>query len=600
MHTSQAKTLLGHIDHFAKRRPSHPALRERGEDGGWHTTTWSGYQKEYRTIAKGLMALGIRPGDGVAIVGANRPDWVKCQMASFAAGGLLGPIYTTNTKEQTAYIVDDCRAKVAICDGPEQLAKYLTAQAEGLIDVEKFITMDRVDIDDDRVMCLDEVRDLGRRTHDHDLDARLASIRDEDVAMLIYTSGTTGKPKGAMYTHANIDATGSATLAAYPQLADEEGLRAISYLPLCHAAEQGLLNFTGTRLGGTAYFCRDLSTIKDFLVDVRPSFFLGVPRVWEKFEAALRGKFSDATGPKAKLLEWAMATELRGFRRSISTGDRSPGKRRRLANALVLSKVRAALGMDELKFAITGAAPISPSTLDFFASLGIPLHEGYGMTETTAFATAQPPNQPRFGTIGRALPGVEIKIADDGEIMLKGPCMISGYNNLEAESKELYSGEWMHTGDLGALDVDGFLTITGRKKDIIITAGGKNVAPAEIEGLLQGMPGVGQAVVVGDRQPYLCALLVLDPEALPELSRESGIDIASTREAATSAPLRKWLEARIAKDCNEHLARYQTIKKFEVLPEPFSVEGGELTPTMKVRRNEVNVKYKGTIDRFYA
>jgi len=597
---SDAKTLTGHIDYWAKNQPNDPALHTRREGGGWEATTWSGYRDDYRTIAKGMMGLGVKPGDGVAIVGANRPDWVKCQMASFAAGGLLGPIYTTNTKEQTAYIVKDCGAKIAICDDAEQLAKYRAAQSEGLIDVEKFITMDAIDVDDDRVMSLAELMELGQKADDADLEARLTAMKPDDLAMLIYTSGTTGKPKGAMYTHANIEATGSSTVEAYPELQHRTDIRAISYLPLCHAAEQGMINMTSLRIGTKVFFCSDLTQIKDFLTEVRPSFFLGVPRVWEKFEAALRGKFSEATGMKAKLLDWAMKTELAAFEEDARRGRQTEGFQRRMARKLVIGKIQEALGLDQLDYAFTGAAPISRSTLDFFASIGIPLHEGYGMTETTAFATVQPPQRPHFGTIGKALPGVEIRIAEDDEIMLKGPNMISGYHNLKSESDELYTGEWMHTGDLGSLDDEGFLKITGRKKDLIITAGGKNVAPAEIEGLLQALPGVGQAVVVGDRQPYLCALLVLDQEALPELCQASGVDVSSTADAASHDAMRKWFDERIAADCNEQLARYQTIKKFEILPEPFSVDGGELTPTMKVKRNVVNDKYAKVIDAFYA
>jgi long-subunit acyl-CoA synthetase (AMP-forming) len=600
MPTSNAKTLLGHVDHWAEVRPDVAALHARAKDGSWDVTTWSEYREDYRAIAKGMMAIGVTPGDGVAIVAANRPEWVKCQMGSFASGGLLGPIYTTNTKEQTAYIVKDCGARIAICDDADQLAKYRAAQSEGLIDVEKFITMDALGVDDDRVMSLAELMDLGRKAGDADIDARLTSVKDDDLAMLIYTSGTTGRPKGAMYTHANIDATGRSSVECYPALGTVDEVRSISYLPLCHAAEQGLTNMTGLRIATKVFFCNDLKQIKNFLTDVRPSFFLGVPRVWEKFEAALRGKFSEATGLKASMLGWATKTELAAFNRSIAENQDPNGMGHNLADKLVLSKIRGALGLDELHYAFTGAAPISRSTLDFFASLGIPLHEAFGMTETTAFATVQPANRPRFGTVGKALPGVEIKIAEDDEIMLKGPCMISGYHNMPEESEELYTGKWMHTGDLGSLDAEGYLRITGRKKDLIITAGGKNVAPAEIEGLLQALPGVGQAVVVGDRQPYLCALLVLDEEALPDLRQASGLDITSTADAAGNDALRKWFDERIAADCNEKLARYQTIKKFEILPEPFSVDGGELTPTMKVKRNVVNDKYSAVIDAFYG
>jgi long-chain acyl-CoA synthetase len=329
--------------------------------------------------------------------------------------------------------------------------------------------------------------------------------------------------------------------------------------------------------------------------------FLAVPRVWEKFEAALRGRLAEATGLKAKLASWARTTELEAFKRELETGRPISSLPRNLANKLVISKIKGALGLDQLQGAFSGAAPISVSTLEFFASLGIPIHECYGMTETTAVATAPPHGRPRFGTIGKALPGVQVKIADDGEIMLKGDNMVKGYLRLPDKTAELYDEDgWMHTGDLGSIDEAGYITITGRKKDLIITAGGKNVAPAEMEGYLQSIPGVGQAVVVGDRQPYLSALIVLDPEALPELevaSQVSGLTDVAT--AARHPEVKAYIEQEMQQVCNAKVARYQTIKKIQILPHIFSVDGGELTPTLKVKRNIVNEKYAREIAAFY-
>ncbi|MGE3628604.1 MAG: long-chain fatty acid--CoA ligase, partial [Sandaracinaceae bacterium] len=452
---------------------------------------------------------------------------------------------------------------------------------------------------DPRVLTLAALRTMGESVDDADLDARLDAVKLEDTALLIYTSGTTGLPKGAMLSHEGIQAIADSAVKLYPTLEDPE-LRAISYLPLCHAAEQGITNFAGTRTGSRAYFCPDMSKIKDYLVDVHPHIFLAVPRVWEKFEAALRGRMAEAKGIKAILASWALRTELAGFEADVA--GRGGPLLRPLADRLVISKIKGALGLDQLQLALSGAAPISRSTLDFFASIGIAIHEGYGMTETTAFASCQPHKKPRFGTIGQPFACNEVKIAEDGEIMLRGKNMVKGYFRLPEKSDELYDADgWMHTGDLGELDQDNFIKITGRKKDLIITAGGKNVAPSEMEGYIQGIDGVGQAVVVGDRQPYLCALVVLDPEALPALEKASGVSgLSSVAKASKDAGVKAFLERVVEAQCNQKVARYQSIKKIDILDTTFGVDSGELTPTLKVKRDVVNKKYADRIAKLYA
>ncbi|HEY8432076.1 MAG TPA: long-chain fatty acid--CoA ligase [Sandaracinaceae bacterium] len=592
-------TLLGEIERWAKERPNEPALHDRRSNGVWEATTWAEYLRKVRAVGKGLLALGHEVQEPVAIVGNNRADWVICQHGINAVRGIPAPLYTTLLSEQMEFIVDNCQARIAICDEPEQLAKYLAIKRRGKTRLEHIITMDELGSDDPSVISLAELMKRGESVPDADLDARWSAIRDDDIALLIYTSGTTGEPKGAMYTHANIRATGEATREVYREVLEGE-IRYISYLPLCHGAEQGVVNMVGLRVGAQIYFCPDIKQIRDYLVDVRPTVFFAVPRVWEKFETALRGRLAEATGFKAKLARWALDTELRSVQDEIA-GKGKGGLRRALANRLVISKIKSALGLDRLRFAVCGAAPISRSTLEFFASIGIVIHEGFGMTETTAFATLSPYMRPKMGTIGKPMPGVEVKIAEDGEILLKGPNMVQGYYRMPDKSAELYSDGWMHTGDLGAIDEDGYLRITGRKKDLIITAGGKNVAPSELEGYMQAIPGVGQAVVVGDRQPYLAALIVLDPEALPALAAAAGIetpkDVAS---AARDPAVRAYLEKQIETRCNAKVARYQTIKKFEILSTTFSIEGGELTPTLKVKRNVVNEKYADVIARLYG
>jgi long-subunit acyl-CoA synthetase (AMP-forming) len=592
-------TMLARIESCAKKKGAAPAIHDRNEDGDWSTTNWGEYWNEVRRVGKGLMALGHQPEECVAIVGANRRDWVVCQHGINAAQGIPAPLYTTLLPEQMAYIVGNAQSKVVICDDQTQLSKFVSI-AKDDSPIEHIVTMDDLGSADPRVITLSALKAKGDEVPDADLDARLDAVQLDDVALLIYTSGTTGLPKGAMLTHRGIDLIANAVLKVFPVLQETEA-RSVSYLPLCHAAEQGVTNFAGLATEGQVFFCSDLTQIKDYLEQVHPTIFLAVPRVWEKFEAALRGKLAEATGVKAKLAAWARNTELEAFRQEIATGKPVTGFSRNLANKLVVSKIKEALGLDQLQVALSGAAPISVSTLEFFASIGVPIHEGYGMTETTAFASVQPYGRLRFGTIGKPLPGVEVRIADDGEIMLKGINMVKGYHRLPDKTAELYDEEgWMHTGDLGTLDEAGYIVITGRKKDLIITAGGKNVAPAEMEGYLQSIPGVGQAVVVGDRQPYLSALIVLDPEALPELEVASQISgLSDVATAARNPEVKAYIEQEMQHVCNEKVARYQTIKKIQILPTTFSVDGGELTPTLKVKRNIVNEKYAAEIAAFY-
>ena len=598
---NQTWTMPGRIAELAAERPDQKALVEIGPEGEWVASTWSEYWDAVRNLGKGLITLGLKPGDAVALIGNNRRDWVISQMGISAAGGVPAPIYTTNTVDQVAYIVKHCRAKIVICDNRQQLDKYLAAIDRGLIDVEHVITMDEIEHGGDTVTSLRRVIVRGSAEPDEELQHRMATAKPGDLALLIYTSGTTGVPKGAMCTHKGIAAMGKSFIDTYPQMLEIDPSRYLSYLPLCHVAEQAMTNFMGLRAANETYFCADLAKVKDHLAVARPHLFFAVPRVWEKFEAALSGAFAQSTGLKAKLTDWARRVELQSVRRSTETGKPVDSFRRRLANKLVISKITGAIGLDDLLGAGSGAAPAAQSTLEFFASIGILIHEGFGMTETTGMATANPLGRPKFGSVGQALPGVDIKIADDGEILLRGPNMVEGYLDMPEETAALWTDDgWMRTGDLGALDENGFLEITGRKKDLLITAGGKNVAPAEMESYLQAIPGVGQAVVVGDRQPYLCAILALEEEALPELCKAAGVPTAALAEIAADERVRAFIADRVEADCNSKVARYQTIKKFEVLPHMLSVDGGELTPTMKVKRNIINDKYKAIIDGMYA
>jgi long-chain acyl-CoA synthetase len=466
--------------------------------------------------------------------------------------------------------------------------------------VEHLITMDAVQTDDTRVQTVADVAALGRKQSDDELERRLAALTDTTTSLLIYTSGTTGTPKAVQLNERGMRAVSDALIARYPFL-QGNNYRIVSYLPLCHIAEQVFTNCLGISTGGQVTFCPDIKKLKDYLVEVRPTAFLGVPRVWEKFQAALEARFAETTGLRGKLASWARTTELAAFEEEARTLQPVTSLSRKIANRLVIGKVKAALGLDQIVMAATGAAPIGRDTLDFFASLGLPLIEAYGMSETTGVATTSPGDRIRFGTVGLPLEGVDVRIAEDGEILLRGPNMTVGYLRQPEKTAELLDAEgWLHTGDLGAIDADGYLSITGRKKDILITAGGKNVAPAEMEAYIRSIAGVGQAVVVGDRKPYLAALITLDPETLQELCRTVGITASTIEEAVGQPELVAHVHACVEASCNANVARYQTIKRFQLLPQEFSVETGELTPTMKLKRNVVTVKFANEIETLYV
>lgn len=598
------RTLVHQIEHWAQAKPSRTALHGK-KSGRWYAVTWAEYWQNVRAIGKALIALGHEPGECVAFMGANDPRWVEYQFGTQAAHGVPAPIYVTNTKEQAAFIVRNADAKILVCDDEKNLAKLLEAEKEGLFPrLGAILTFDAVPQakDDPRIKSFDEVVALGRAEDDLEIERRMTALTGDETCILIYTSGTTGTPKGVQISHAGQLMIGHAVLGMYPEMKQDGRYHCISFLPLCHQAEQLLTNVCSLMTGGEVYFCPDLQQIRDYLVDVRPTVFLGVPRVWEKFEMALRGKLGQETGVKAKLADWCMRTELACFREQVESGNPAyMPTSRRIARKLVVDKVKQALGLDRLEIAITGSAPIAPSTQEFFASLGITIYEAYGLSETSGVATITDRRKPRFGTVGRPLPGVEVRISKEGEIQMRGANNTSGYFHLPNESKELYTEDgWLRSGDLGAFDDEGNLVITGRIKELIITAGGKNVAPVELENYIKSIPGLGHVVVVGDRQPYLCALVTLSPETVAELCKKAGVPEGNIAEVSQQKKVRSYVGEQIEKVCNAKVARYQTIKKFEIFPHEFTVDGGELTATMKLRRNVINDKYADVIAGFYV
>ena len=575
-----------------KRFGSAPAYQRRGP-GGWEATSWEDYADEVRRAGAALVALGVEPGQAVCILGANRPEWVIFDVGAMAAGAVPAGIYTTSSPGECAYILNHSEAPVLLVENEEQRQKIVACKEE-LPHLRHVVMMrDAPAVDDPMVIGWEAfmARGDGREGA---LDERLAALRADAVATYIYTSGTTGRPKAVMLTHDNLSWTSA-------QAADLAGAvqsdRLLSYLPLSHIAEQMFTIHIAAVAGIPVYYAESLDKLRDNLVEVKPTVFFGVPRVWEKFHAGVLEKLAENTGVKAKLVEQATAVGCKVvFRqcqgRKASFADVAQFK---LFDKLVYSKVKEALGLSEARLCASGAAPVSKEILEFFAGFGLPVYEVYGMSEDTGPTTFNVPGRTRFGTVGPAFPGVEVKVGADGEVLVRGRNVFAGYaKDPEATAEALHDG-WLHSGDLGEFDADGYLTITGRKKDIIITAGGKNVAPKLLETGLRNHPLVSEAVVVGDRRKFLTALLTLDGEAVARYREEHGL----SGPPELSPEIRDEIQ-RAVDVLNGEMARVEQIKKFTILPRELSIAEGELTPTLKVKRNVVTTNFETEIEAMYS
>ena len=595
-----ATTVTGCLLELAERHPDLPAFHSRDEAGVWSTRTWAEVRDEALAIAGGLIDLGVAPGEAVALIGDNRAEWVLLQLGIQLARALPVPIYTTLTAEQAGYVLAHAGARVLAADSAERLERAVEGARRAGHELAATVAFGpAVARPPAGALSVAELARRGAGRLD-EARARAAAATPEELCLLIYTSGTTGRPKGVELSHRAVAAVATDVVAFARSLLEGTRYRVVSYLPLSHIAEQMMSAVAPLWLEGEVFFCPELEAMRELLPEVRPTVFLGVPRVWEKVEAAVSARLDEATGAKGRLARWAVATERAAYERE-SGGEPAPRTAARaIGDRLVLSKVRTTLGLDRMRVAISGAAPIGLETLRFFGSLGIRILEVYGMTETAAVISHVRPGPPRPGTVGPALPCGELAIGGDGEILFRGPNLTRGYRGDPAATAETIDGDgWFHTGDLGALDEDGSLRVTGRKKELLITAGGKNVAPAEVEPLLIEIEGVAQAVLVGDRRPYLAALLTLDAAALPALAGELGLATAEPAALADEPKLRAYLAERIERDVNPRLASYQTVKRFDVLPRELSLEGGEMTPTMKLRRAEIATIHAERIEALY-
>ena len=562
--------------------------------GNWEPTTWQAYYDQIRTTARAFMALGLEAGNTISILGNNCPQWFVSDMAAIFAGGIPGGIYVTSSPEQCRYIAGHSQARIAVVENLEQLNKFKQIQKD-LPDLKAIVMMQGSD-DDDMVFSWGDLEEIAKKTPEEALDKRIANQKPDDCCTLIYTSGTTGNPKGVMLSHDNIVWTGQQVVDAVKV---DHTDQLISYLPLSHIAEQVVSLYVPTIAGATSWFAESLDLLGNNLVEVRPTVFLGVPRVWEKIQGKMVAAGAQNSWAKKKIAAWARKKGLAaGYAQQKNLPTPSLLS---LADKLVFSKVRERLGFDRCRLFISTAAPISMDSLEFFHSLGIPITEVYGMSECTGPTTLSLP-QPykyRTGWAGPPIQGTEISIAGDGEVLMRGRHVFQGYfKNREATAETIDGEGWLHSGDIGEIDEIGFLKITDRKKELLITSGGENISPQLLEGKLKAIPIMSQVVVVGDQRKYITALFTLDPEKIEQTAALIKSRARNSQEASLCTVFRSHLQTQVDR-INATLARVQTIKKFVILPQELSIEGDELTPTMKLKRRIIHKKYGSIIENMY-
>jgi long-chain acyl-CoA synthetase len=558
----------------------------------WVDRSFEEVREIVRPLAFGLVELGIQKGDRVSILGNTRPEWTYFDFAALSIGAVVVPIYQTNSPEECRYVLDNSDAKVVIVEDAEQLEK-VRAVRDQLPQLEHVVLMSG---DADDALSTGELTAKGAGGNNEAWKALYEAVTPTDICTFIYTSGTTGPPKGCIISHGNyrsmLDMVNDVSV-----IEDEDV--AYLYLPLAHSFAL-LIQFGTFDLGTTlAYWERDPLKILPNLAELKPSYFPSVPRIFEKIYTAATSAIEKEGGLKKKIFDWAIKVGAK--MREVERSGRKPGfllqRQYAFADKQVLSKIRGLFG-GRIRLAVSGAAPINPEILNFFDAAGVLVLEGWGMTETSTAATISTPEDFKVGAIGKPFPGCEVKIADDGEILVKGPNVFQGYHkNPEATAETIVDG-WLHTGDIGEIDSEGFIKITGRKKDIIITAGGKNITPANLEAEIKQHPLVSQCVVVGDRRPYLVALVTLDEEEAAKYAQENGLP-EDPAQLAANPDVKAAIEAHVDK-INENFARVEQVKKIAILPHDLSQESGELTPTLKVKRAVVAQKHEDAIEQLYA
>ena len=548
-----------------------------------------------RRLSKALLDLGLQSGDRVALMSESGPHWPTVDFATLCSGGVLVPIYPTLLPDQASYIANNCGAKIVFAETTAHLEGFL-AHAGELPQVQHFVLI-KGESSDPRVTTLNALLEKGAGYDAADFEQRARAVKPDDLATFIYTSGTTGTPKGVMLTHGNIASNVAAGLKV---LNVESRFTTLSFLPLSHSFER-TVDYIYFLQGCTIAYAESVAVVAQNMQEVKPHIFVSVPRVYEKFYARVQEGVAAGSPIKQKLFAWAVSVGRQALPWRLK-GQKPPGllgMQLGLADKLVFSKIHQRLG-GRFVFAVSGGAPLSRDLAEFFWGAGVPIYEGYGLSETSPVISVNGRNAVKMGTVGKPIEGVQVMIAADGEILSKGPNIMKGYWGMEKETAEVIDAEgWFHTGDIGEIDSDGFLRITDRKKELIINAYGKNVAPAPIENALKGSRYIGQAVVIGDRRKFLSALLVPDFDVLKAWAEKNGQGGASTADLIKNAQVRA-LIAQEVNQVNSGLAGFEKIVAWELLPNEFTLETGELTPTQKVKRRVINQKYGDVIERLYA
>jgi long-chain acyl-CoA synthetase len=577
------------------------ALRKK-EYGLWHDISWKEYYRLARYVGAALISMGLKRGDCVSIIGDNCPEWVIIDMGIQCIGGVAVGVYSTNAWPQVEYVVQNSNSNFFFVENEEQLDKWLHFRDKAPL-LKKVIVWDLEGLrhfEDPMVMTYDDILDLGREIVEKDPDLfenRMKEVTPEDLSVLIYTSGTTGPPKGAMLTHRNVTWMGRTIVMDNPIEDDDE---VMSFLPLCHIFERLFSVFAHITNGYTVSFIESLDTVTDNMREISPTVGYAVPRIWEKYLSAVYIRMSDATW--LKKIVFGIALKI-GKNRATLRMNFKPVPFYlevffKLAYVAVFRKLKERLGFERLRVAYSGAAPISPDVLHFFQSIGVNLIEGYGQTEGTGVTCASKMDEVKFGTVGPPLPGTEIKIADDGEILVKSPSVFKGYYGAPEATAETIKDGWLYSGDVGEIDEDGYLKITDRKKDIIVTAGGKNITPQYIENKLKAGPYINDAVVIGDGKKFISSLIMIDEDNVVKYAQDNKIQFSTYKDLTQSPEIIKFIQGEVDA-VNETLARVEQVKKFTILPKKLYEEDGEVTPTMKVKRKYINEAFGDLIEAMY-